>query len=120
MSGGEANLTEAVVGDNGVLTLYVKGDDGQQIDLKLGPRAQGMLLQVLLGSTLDPLSVRARRFEPGGLSRFRIGDDVGLSFLLSREIALHFVLDRSVAAILKDLLVTFDDPSTWHIADRFH
>jgi hypothetical protein len=46
----------------------------------------------------------------------RAGDDVGLSFLLSPDIGSRLVLDRSLVAILKDLLETFDDPRSWRSA----
>lgn len=107
-------IYEAVVDEDSVLTLYLRAADGTTSSIKLGARAQGAILQTLLGSTLDPLSPVSRRFEPVGLLRFRFGDDVGVSFLLTPQIGLHFVLDRSLAGALRELLATFDDPSTWH------
>ena len=108
-------ITEAVVSEDGVLRLYGKTADGHATDVKLGVRAQGMVLQALLGSPLDPLSPVARRFEPAGLSRFQIDDNVGLSFLLSPQIGIHFVLDRSLVKILGEMLATFDNSSTWRV-----
>lgn len=108
-----AELSEAVVGDDGVLSLYFKAADGSASTIRLSERAQAYVLQTLLGSSLDPLRPTSRHFQPAGLSRFRIADDVGLSFLLSPQMGIHFVLDRSLAETLHELLATFDDRTTW-------
>ncbi len=106
-------LSDAVVDEQVVLNLYLKTADGGTNTLRLNPRAQAFVLQALLGSSLDPLRPTSRHFQPAGLSRFRIDDDVGLSFLLSPEMGIHFVLDRSLAGVLNELLTTFDDKATW-------
>jgi hypothetical protein len=109
-------LSEAVVGENGVLSLYLKAEDGSVSTIRLSERAQALVLQALLASSLDPLTPSSRRFHPAGLSRFRIADEVGLSFLFSKQMGIHVVLDRSLADSLRELLATFDDPSTWRAA----
>src|SRR5262245_32082720 len=106
-------LSEAVIGENGVLSLYLKAEDGRVSTIRLSERAQALVLQTLLASSLDPLRPSSRRFHPAGLSRFRIADEVGLSFLFSPQMGIHFVLDRSLAEALRELLTTFDDASTW-------
>jgi hypothetical protein len=47
------------------------------------------------------------------VSRFKVEDDVGVSFLLSPQIGIHLVLDRALAEVLREKLATFDDGSTW-------
>lgn len=106
-------LTEAVVDEDGVLNLYFRTADGSINKLRLSERAQAFVLQALLGSSLDPLRPSSRHFQPAGLSRFRIEDNIGLSFLLSPQMGIHFVMDRSLAGTLRELLSTFDDQSTW-------
>jgi hypothetical protein len=109
-------VNEVVVGDDGVMRLYVKTAGGGTTSIGVGVRSKGLILQALLGSTLDPTSASARRFPVAGLARFRSDDDVGLSFLLSREIGMHFVVDRSLAAVLRELIDTFDDAGSWQSA----
>src|SRR5262245_11542497 len=106
-------IREAVIASDGALNLYMKTADGRHVDVKLGEQAQVFILKALLGSTLDPLSPTSQRLRPIGLSRFRLNDDIGLSFLFGTELGMHFTLDRSLAAILNELLSTFDDPTTW-------
>jgi hypothetical protein len=113
MDESSAQINEAVVGADGVLTLYLRTADGGTTPVRLDIRTQGLILQTLLGSTLDPLGPLARRFEPAAVARFRIDDDVGVSFLLSPQIGLHFVLDRSLATVLQHKLETFDDAASW-------
>src|SRR5262245_12736787 len=109
----EMDIKEAVVEDDGALSLYLKAPNGETTSVRIGLQAQGLILHALLGSSFDPLARTSRRFLPMGLSRFKIEDDVGLSFLIGQQIALHLVLDRSLAEILTELLATFDDASTW-------
>ena len=109
-------LSEAVIGENGELSLYLKAEDGRISEIQLSERAQALVLQTLLASSLDPLRPTSRRFHPAGLSRFRIADEVGVSFLFSQRMGIHFVLDRPLAAALRELLATFDDPATWRAA----
>jgi hypothetical protein len=116
MTSAPVEIDEAIVGDDGILSLYVKSPDGVTSTVKVGIRAQSLILQALIGSTLDPFGSLARRFQPAGLARFRMDDGVGLSFLLSRQIGVHFILDRSLAGMLKEMLDTFDDPATWDSA----
>ena len=113
MDASSAEISEAVVGDDGVLTIYLRSPGGGTTPVRLDIRTQGMILQALLGSTLDPLGPLARRFEPAAVARFRIDDDVGVSFLLSPQIGLHFVLDRSLATLLQHKIATFDDAASW-------
>lgn len=113
MAAPETELSEAVVDENGVLNLHFKTADGGTSKIRLSERAQAFVLQALLGSSLDPFRPSSRHFQPAGLSRFRVDDDVGLSFLMSPQMGIHFVLDRSLAGTLRELLSTFDDTSTW-------
>ncbi len=113
MTDATPDIREAVLDDDGVLTLYLQAAPGVVSEVKLGAQAQGLVLQALLGSSLDPLAPLSRRFEPMGLSRFRLHEEVGISFLLSPHVGIHFLLDRSLAEVLQDLLVTFDDVSSW-------
>ncbi len=108
-------IDDAVVEDDGALSLYLKAPNGETTSVRIGLRAQGLILHALLGSSFDPLAGTSRRFQPMGLSRFKIQDDVGLSFLIGQQIALHLVLDRSLADILTEMLTTFDDTSTWRV-----
>lgn len=114
------DVAEAVVEGDGVLALYLKTPGGETSSMRIDVRAQGLILQALLGSTLDPLRATSRHFPVAGLSRFRVDDDIGLSFLLSPQIGVHFVLDRSLAPVLKELIETFDDPTTWRSSARLN
>src|SRR5262245_49723732 len=109
----KVEVKEAVLEDDGALSLYMTAPNGETTSVRIGIQAQGLILHALLGSSFDPLARASRRFQPMGLSRFKIEDDVGLSFLIGQHIALHLVLDRSLAEILTELLATFDDASTW-------
>src|SRR5262245_12032558 len=113
-------LSEAVVDENGVLNLYFRAEDGGTTKIRLSERAQAFVLQAVLSSSLDPLRPTSRHLQPAGLSRFRIADEVGLSFLFSPQLAIHVVLDRSLAGTLHELLATFDDKSTWRAAQTQH
>jgi len=113
-------LTEAVVDESGVLNLYFKTEDGSTTKIRLSDRAQQFLLQAVLSSSHDPLQPSSRHLQPAGLSRFRVADEVGLSFLFSPRLAIHFVLDRSLAGTLHELLATFDDKSTWRASHTQH
>jgi hypothetical protein len=108
--GGAASLP------NGTLSLGFKSlkDDHT---LELSPKAQEQLFLSLIASAArDPLGNAARRIRPQGLSRFQLGADVGLSFLLTHDLAVQVLLARPLAQALRRLLDTFDDPSTWDTA----
>jgi len=113
MSETPVEINEAVASEDGGLTLYLKGPDGARTTLRLDVRAQGIILQTLLGSTVDPLGPLARVFQPMAVSRFKAEDDVGVSFLLSPQIGIHLVLDRALAEVLREKLSTFDEAATW-------
>jgi hypothetical protein len=113
MSDARIEINEAVASEDGTLTLYLKAPDGAKTTLRLDARAQGIILQSLLGSTVDPLGPIARLFQPLAVSRFKAEDDVGVSFLLSPQIGIHLVLDRALAELLRQKLATFDDASSW-------
>ena len=108
-----AKIDEVVVDDDGALSLYLKSPNGESTSVRIGLHEQGLILHALLGSSFDPFAGTSRRFQPMGLSRFKVEDDVGLSFLIGQQIALHLVLDRSLAEALTEMLATFDDASTW-------
>lgn len=104
----------AVTRDDGVLSLGVKDQSGNTHTIEFSAQSQETLTLALLASSPDPLGPVARRFRPGGLGRFQVDNEIGLSFFLTREIAIHLTLTRTLANYLeKRILATFDDPSTW-------
>lgn len=84
--------------------------------LEIKPEALNQLFQPLLASRSDDLNgPLSRKIHPAGLRRFQFGNEVGISFLIAKDIALHLVLDRPLAAALQKALETFDDKSTWNL-----
>lgn len=85
--------------------------------LEIKPEALNQLFQPLLASKSDDLNgPMSRKIHAGGIRRFQFGNQVGISFLIAQDIALHMVMDRSLAAALQKALETFDDKSTWNLA----
>ncbi len=102
-----------VTSDDGKLRIGCKVRE-RDYTITFSQKAQEQLLLSLLASSRgDPYGPTARRIIPRGLSRFQLGEDVGLSFLVSPSIGIHLVLKRPLAKALQELLETFDDPSTW-------
>ena len=105
-------LTEVVSKDDGTVSLGVKAR-GKAHTIEFTAGSQQNLLTALLASSRDPLAPTSKRIHPAGLARFQIDDDVGISFLLGQDIAIHVVMPRQLSSALQKFLETFDDPSTW-------
>lgn len=110
-----SHLTNVSTHADGTLTLgYSSAKENHTIELK--PEVMDQLYVPLLGSRSDDLnSPLSRKIKPVALRRFRIGNDVGMSFLVGQNVSLHLILDRPLAAALQKLLETFDDQSTWNL-----
>ena len=100
---------------DGTLSIgYASSKEMHTLEIK--PEALQQLFLPLLASKRDDLtSSLSRKIHAGGIGRFRMGDDIGISFLVTPEIAVHMVLQRPLAEVLQKLIQTFDDPSTWQI-----
>lgn len=109
------HLTNVSTHADGTLTLgYSSAKENHTIELK--PEVMDQLYVPLLGSRPDDLnSPLSRKIKPVALRRFRIGNDIGMSFLVGQNVSLHLILDRPLAAALQKLLETFDDQSTWNL-----
>lgn len=109
------HLTNVSTHADGTLTLgYSSAKENHTIDIK--PEVMDQLYVPLLASRSDDLnSPLSRKIKPVALRRFRFGNDVGMSFLVGKDVSLHLIMDRSLAAALQKLLETFDDQSTWNI-----
>jgi len=105
----------AATRDDGMLSIGVK-IRGKVQTIEFAPNTVEPLTMALLASSRDPLGPLAKRFLPAGLSRFQVDDDVGISFLLGRDIAIHILLNREAAKALRHLLDTFDDPDSWDVS----
>jgi hypothetical protein len=101
---------------DGTLSIgYASAKENHTLEIK--PEALRQLFQPLLASKSDDLSSPlSRKIHPGGLRRFKFGNEVGISFLIAQDVSIHFVLDRSLAAALQKSLETFDDMSTWNLS----
>ena len=102
----------AVTRDDGLLSLGVSVK-GKTTTIEFAPETLEFLTTAVLASSRDPLGPSSTRFRPAGLSRFEIDDEIGISFLLGQDIAIHVLLDREGASALRGLLDTFDNPKTW-------
>jgi hypothetical protein len=112
---------------NGIGGLFTRSSDGRlsvdfadahgrSITLELSEIAQRELIMGLLSSTqADPAGRFGYRIRPLGVSRFRYDNDVGLSFVVQKDLAVHMVLSRPLAEGLRTRLETFDDESTWDL-----
>lgn len=105
----------AVTRDDGLLSLGVSVK-GKTITIEFAPETVEPLTTALLASSRDPLGPSSTRFRVAGLSRFAINDEIGISFLLARDTAIHILLDREGASALRGLLDTFDNPKTWDVS----
>jgi hypothetical protein len=101
---------------DGTLSIsYSSSKESHTLEIK--PEVLRQLYLPLLASKSDDLSgPLSRKIHPGGLRRFQFGNEVGLSFLIAQDVALHLVLNRPLAQALQKALETFDDKSTWNIA----
>lgn len=80
----------------------------------LEPKARGQLLMALLANIpRDPNGFPLWFLQVGGLSRFQLGEAMGVHLMLQPGIGVPVVLHRKLAAHLVELIQTFDDPSTW-------
>ena len=112
------NIGGAATRDDGMLSIGVK-IKGKLQTIEFSPNAVESLTMAVLASSRDPLGPVSKRFRPAGLSRFQVDDEIGISFLLGRDIAIHILLDREGATALRHLLDTFDDPDSW-VVGKLH
>ncbi len=105
----------AVTRDDGLLSLGVSVK-GKTTTIEFAPETVEPLTIALLASSRDPLGSASTRFRAAGLSRFEINNEIGISFLLARDTAIHILLDREGASALRGLLDTFDNPDTWDVS----
>ena len=108
-------ISTSATSDDGEITINCKVKDETYAIMFSGKAQEQLLLSLLASSPGDPAGPTARRIIPRGLSRFQLGEDVGISFLVTPGIGIHMVLKRPLAKALQDLLKTFDDPSTWDL-----
>jgi hypothetical protein len=100
--------------DEGI-TFPAKADDGEIHTIEITARAQSRLLLPLLASTPVASGTKPRRFfEPQGVQVSATSEGrVGLSLFLTRESAIHLVLERAMVEALKARLdsIQFQTPT---------
>ncbi len=111
-----ASVGSVTTHQDGTLSIgYSSSKETHTLEIK--PQALGQLFQPLLASKSNDLNgPMSRKIHAGGIARFQFGTEVGISFLIAQDIAIHMVMDRSLAAALQKALETFDDKSTWNRA----
>jgi hypothetical protein len=105
----------AVTKDDGTINIAAVSK-GKVHTIEIATSAWEQFVFALLASSSDPSSATSKTIHPVGLGRFQTEENIGLSFYMAPNIALHLVLARPLANNLREVLDTFDDSSTWDVS----